>query len=63
MVEGSIGALWRTDGHDGEVEIFNGVGGDRGGNGVLLPLLVRLTNQDCSPYEAKAHNNQPENLC
>ena len=56
MVEGSVGVLWRADGHDGEVEVVNGVGGDRGGDGFLLPLLVRLANQDSSPDETKANN-------
>ena len=44
MVEGSVGVLWRTDSHIGEVQVVDGVGGDRGGDGVLLPLFVRLTN-------------------
>ena len=56
MVEGSIGALGRTDGHDREVQVLYGVGGDRGGNGVLLPLLVGLANQDSSSDEPKADN-------
>ena len=56
MIEGSVGALWRTDGHDGEVKVVDGVGGDRGGDGVLLPLLVRLANQDSSSDEPKADN-------
>ena len=44
MVEGSVGVLWRTDGHIGKVQVVDGVGGDRGGDGILLPLLVRLAN-------------------
>ena len=54
MVEGSVGVLWRTDGHIGEVQVVDGVGGDRGGDGILLPLLVRLANQDSSSDEPKA---------
>ena len=62
MVEGSIGALGRTDGHDREVQVLYGVGGDRGGNGVLLPLLIGLPNEYSSSDETKADNNTPENL-
>ena len=62
MVEGGVGVLRRTDGHDGEVEVVNGVGGDRGGDGFLLPLLVRLANQDSSSDEPKADNDKPKNL-
>ena len=56
MVEGGVGVLWRADGHNGEVEVVDGVGGDRGGDGILLPLLVRLANQDSCPDETKADN-------
>ena len=56
MVEGGVGVLWRTDRHIGEVKVVNGVGGDRGGDGVLLPLLVRLPYQDSSSDEPKADN-------
>ena len=45
MIEGGVGALWRTDGHDGEVQVVDGAGGDRGGHRGLLPLLVRLADQ------------------
>ena len=48
MVEGSVGVPWRTNGHIGEVKVVNGVGGDRGGDRMLLPLFVRLANQDSS---------------
>ena len=44
MVEGGVGVLRRTDGDDGEVEVVDRVGGDRGGDGFLLPLLVRLSD-------------------
>ena len=54
MVEGSVGVLWRTDGHIGEVQVVDGVGCDRGGDGFLLPLLVRLSDQDSSSDEPKA---------
>ena len=56
MVEGGVGVLWRADGHNREVKIIDGVGGDRGGDMILLPLLVRLSNQDSSPDESKADN-------
>ena len=54
MVNSSVGVLWRTDGHLGEVQVIDGVGGDRGGDGILMPLLVRLANQDSSSDEPKA---------
>ena len=63
MVEGGVGVLWRTDGHIGEVQVVDGVGGDRGGDGVLLPLLVRLANQDSSSDEPNADYKNPYNLC
>ena len=62
VVEGGIGVPWRADGHDREVKVLDGVGGDRGGDGVLLPLLVRLANQDSGSDETKANNQEPKNL-
>ena len=62
MVEGSVGVLWRADGHLGEVQVVDGVGGDRGGDGVLLPLLVRLAYQSTSPNEPKTDNCKPKEL-
>ena len=56
MVEGSVGVLWRADGHIGEVQVVDGVGGDRGGNGILLPLLVGLAYESSSTNEPKADN-------
>ena len=53
MVEGSVGVLWRTDGHLGKVKVVYGMGGDRGGDGILLPLFVRLADQDSSSDEPK----------
>ena len=62
MVEGSIGALWRTDGHDGKVQVLYGVGGDRGGNGVLLPLLVGLAYQDSGNNKPNANYQNPKSF-
>ena len=59
MEEGSVGILWRTDGHFREFHIVDGVGGDRGGDGIFLPLLVRLANHDSSPNETKADETEP----
>ena len=56
MIERSVRVLWRTDGHLGEVQVVDGVSGDRGGDGILLPLLVRFANQDSSSDEPKADN-------
>ena len=56
MVEGSVGVLWRTNGHIGEVQVVNGVGGDRGGDGIFLPLYVWFADQDSRSNESKADN-------
>ena len=63
MVEGSVGVLWRTDGHLGEVQVVDGVGGDRGGDGILLPLLVRLADQESCSNETKTDYSKPQDLC
>ena len=63
IVEGGVGFLWWTDSHDWEVKVVDGVGGDRGGNRRLFPLLVRLGNQDSSRDEAKTNDQNPKNLC
>ena len=56
MVEGSVGVLWRTDGDNGEVKVVDGVGGDRGGDGIFLPFLIRLGNEDSSRDESDTNN-------
>ena len=63
MVEGGVGVLRWTDGHNGEVEVVDGVGGDRGGDRILLPLLVRLANQDSCSDKPEADDKEPQNLC
>ena len=62
MIEGGVGALWRTDGHDGEVQVVDGSGGDRGGHRGLLPLLVRLADQQSGSQETKADHHSPEDF-
>ena len=62
MVEGGVGVLRRADGHDGEVKVVDGVGGDRGGDWILLPCKVRFPDQDPGTDEAKTDNSQPNNL-
>ena len=56
MVEGSVGVLWRTDGDNGEVKVVNGVGGDRGGDGISLPFFIRLGNEGSSRDETETNN-------
>ena len=62
MVKGGVGALWRADGHKGEVKVFNGMGGDRGGYGILLPIFIRLTYKSSYSNEANRHNSNPNDL-
>ena len=59
MVESSVGVPWRTDGHLGKVQVVDGVGGDRGGDGILLPLIVRLADQDSCAEETKTDQKHP----
>ena len=63
MEKGSVEVLWRTDGHLREGQVVDGMGGDRGGNWVLLPLDVRLTDEESSRGEAKADNQKPRKSC
>ena len=62
MVEGSVGVLRRTDSHDGEVKLADGVGGDRSGNRILLPILVGFGDKDSSCDKTKTDNDKPNNL-
>ena len=62
MVEGSVGVLWRADGHIGKVQLVDGVGGDRGGNGIFLPFMIRLADEDSCPNKANAYNSKPQNF-
>ena len=59
MIKCSVGVPWGANGHLGKVQVVDGVGGDRGGDGILLPLLVRLADQDPSSDEPKADNENP----
>ena len=62
MVECGVGVLWRADSHTRKDKVVNGVGGDRGGNRRLLPLMVRLSYQVSSSKEPKTDNSQPQKL-
>ena len=63
MVESGVGVLRRTDGHNRKVKVPDGVGGDRGGDRILLPILVRLANQDSCSDKPEADDKEPQNLC
>ena len=63
MVKGGVGVFWRTDGHLGELQIVDRVGGNCGGDRIVLPFLVRLSNQDSSTEKSKTDNTKPKNLC
>ena len=56
VVQCCVRVLWRADGHHREVQVIDGVGRDRGGDGILLPVLVGLADQDTSRDEPKANN-------
>ena len=52
-----------TDRHDREVEIVNGMDGDRGGNRGILPLLVRLADKDSRNDKTETDNPTPKPFC
>ena len=56
VVQCCIRVLRRADGHHRKVQVIDGVGGDRRGDGILLPVLVGLADQDTSRDEPKANN-------
>ena len=63
VVESGVGFSRRTDGDHREVQILDGMGGDRGGDRRLLPLFVRLTDQITSTDKSKTNNQKPCSLC
>ena len=62
MIEGGVEVLWRTDGHEGKVQVVDGAGGDRGSHRGLLPLLVRLADQQSCSQKTKADHTSPEDF-
>ena len=52
-----------TDRHFWKVKVIDGMDGNGGGNGGILPRLVRLANQDSGNNETETDNATPENLC
>ena len=63
MVESGVGALWWTNSHRREVKVVNRMSGDRRGNWRLLPLLVRLADQEPSNDKSKTDDPKPQDLC
>ena len=63
MIEGCARVLWMTDNHFWKIEVINGMDRNRSGNGGILPLFVRLANQDSGNNETDTDNPRPENLC
>ena len=59
MVKSSVGVPWWADGHTGKVQVINWVGGDGGGDGMFLPLFVRLVNKNSGSNETNTHNKKP----
>ena len=62
MVEGSVGAPGRTDCDHREVQFRDGVGGDGGGYGGLLPVSIGVVDQIGCNQETCAHNKEPQKL-
>ena len=52
-----------TDRHFWKVKVIDGMDGNGGGNGGILPCLVRLANQDSGNNETETDNPRPQNLC
>ena len=59
MVEGGVGVPWRTDGHFRKIQVVDRVGGDGGGDGMFLPLFVRLVDKNSGSDETNTHNKKP----
>ena len=57
-----MGALGRTDFDCGEVEPSDGVGGDGGGYGGLLPVSVGVVDQDPGYSETYTDYQEPQYL-
>ena len=55
-----MGAPGRTDCDRGEVQLSNGVGGDGGGDGGLLPVRVGAVYELPSQKETGSNHSQPE---
>ena len=62
MVEGSVGAPGRTDCDRGEVQLSDGVGGDGGGYGGLLPVRVGVMDEVAGSKETTKNYEAPQNL-
>ena len=52
-----------TDGHFWKVKVVDWMDGNGGGNGGILPSLVRLADQDSGNNETETDNARPEKLC
>ena len=62
MIEGSVGAPGRTDCDRGEVQLSDGVGGDGGGYGGLLPVRVGVIDEVYCTKETTEDHKAPQNL-
>ena len=62
MVKGGVGVPWRTGGHFRKIQVVDRMGGDGGGNGMFLPLFVRLVNKNFGSNETKTHKKKPYSL-
>ena len=63
MVKCSVGVPWWADGHDRKVQVFDRMRRDRGGDGILLPLIIGVAYQNSSSNKPKTNNEYPKDLC
>ena len=61
-VEGSVGVLWRANGHFGKVEGCKRVGFDRCRDWRFLPGRVGVVDQHKCSGESESNNSNPEQL-
>ena len=63
MVESSVWPPWRADCHPWELQLSDGVGGDRCWHRWPLPLLVRVIDHLDGKSKASHHDRHPDSFC
>ena len=59
-VEGGVGVSWRADGDVGEHQLRDGLDGDGGGDGALLPPLEGHHDEEGGEGEPRQDDTDPE---